>query len=68
MLVQITQELFGGCSDFCGMDCVVNKPRCIVIGAGVAGIAAAVEATLLGMSVVLVEAHRYVGGSRAIVS
>ncbi|RMF32909.1 MAG: FAD-dependent oxidoreductase [Chlorobiota bacterium] len=59
---QITQQLFGGCSDFCGMDSVANKPRCIVIGAGVAGIAAAVEATLLGMSVVLVEAHRYVGG------
>jgi squalene-associated FAD-dependent desaturase len=47
---------------FLCMEHVASKPRCIVIGAGVAGIAAAVEATLLGMSVVLVEAHRYVGG------
>lgn len=36
--------------------------RCIIVGAGVAGIAAAVEAALQGMQVVLVESRRYLGG------
>lgn len=39
-----------------------RKQRCIVVGGGVAGIAAAVEATLQGMEVVLIEARRYLGG------
>lgn len=40
----------------------VRKPRCIIIGAGVAGIAAAVEAALGGMEVIMLERHRYLGG------
>ncbi|MCX7929400.1 MAG: hydroxysqualene dehydroxylase HpnE [Chlorobi bacterium] len=39
-----------------------KKKRCIVVGGGVAGIAAAVDATMLGFDVVLVEGRRYLGG------
>jgi squalene-associated FAD-dependent desaturase len=41
---------------------IVSKRRCIVVGGGVAGIAAAMEAAHQGMEVILVEAHRYLGG------
>lgn len=39
-----------------------RKPRCIIVGAGVAGIAAAVEAALGGMEVIMLERHLYLGG------
>lgn len=39
-----------------------SKKRCIIVGAGAAGIAAAVRASLHGMEVVLIEGRRYLGG------
>jgi squalene-associated FAD-dependent desaturase len=48
---------------FLCMDQVAKrKQRCIIVGGGVAGIAAAVEAALQGMEVVLIEGRRYLGG------
>lgn len=39
-----------------------HKKRCVIIGAGVAGIAAAMEAAQQGIEVIVLEAHRYIGG------
>ncbi len=39
-----------------------SKKRCVIVGAGAAGIAAAVHASLRGMEVVLIEGRRYLGG------